>query len=107
MGWEEILKSNGLGQKVMSLPDAETYLKVLWGISNNMIAILDNSWHKIDPEDKTEGWPFNWFSIADDNLASEAIKAALNDYESGGYDYSNMDPNHQFVQFMDGLKALV
>ena len=112
MNWEKVLKSNNLGQKVRALPNAEGYTKVLWEKSSNMKRILDNSWSKLSEdfnheEGLMQSGVFNWFNYANDNLVSEAITAGLNDYQSGGYDYSMLDPQHEFAQFMNGLKALI
>ena len=111
MGWQEIIKSNELGQKVRALPDAEIYTKFLWEKSSNMKRILDNSWDKLSEdfnheEGLMQSGVFNWFIYANDNLVSEAITAAINDYENV-YDYSTMDPQHGFAQFMNGLKVLI
>ena len=106
MGWEEILKSNGLVQKVANLEEAELWLGFLAEKSPTMRKALDET-------DLNYSGVKNFFELADDNLVINTLRAGIKEYEDSHPEIKNRSSSQeswrrqQLVEFLDESKKII
>ena len=107
MSWEDMLKSNGLGQQVANLEEAELWLEFLVQKSTTMRKILLES-------DLRYWGVLNFFELADDNLVINALRAGIKEYEDSHPAIKNRSSSQeknwrikQLLEFLEESKRII
>ena len=107
MSWKDLLKTNGLGQKVANLEEAELWLGFLAEKSPTMRKILDES-------DLRYWGILNFFELADDNLVINALKVGIKEYEDSHPAIKNRTSSQeksgrvkQLLEFLEESKRII